>query len=105
MNIAILTCNKLTYDCCGAWCFQAFNERNKGFRIYKDTNVSLFGFLHCNGCGKDFKEELSYKFKQLRKCNVKRIHIALCVKEECKEYDKLKTTLENAGFEVVYGTH
>jgi len=50
-------------------------------------------------------EKILKKSCLTKRCNVKRIHIALCVKEECKEYDKLKTTLEEAGFEVVYGTH
>lgn len=105
LNIGILVCNKLSYECCGAWCFKAFNEKNKGFEIYKDMNVNLYGFMHCNGCEKDFEKEMDYKLKQLKKCNVTRIHMALCVKSECEKYDELKLILKKRGFEVIYGTH
>lgn len=107
MNIAILTCNKLSYECCGAWCLQAFSEKSKGFAIYKDLDeeIKLYGFFHCNGCDKDLKKELDYKMVQLKKCNVTRIHLSLCVKNQCNRYDEIKSMLENEGFEVVYGTH
>ena len=105
MNIAILICNKLSYECCGVGCFEAFNNKVKGFEIYKDEDVKLCGFMHCNGCGKDFEKELDYKINQLKNKNVTIIHMALCVKVECKEYETIQKTLEDAGFEVVYGTH
>jgi predicted metal-binding protein len=104
-NIAIMTCNKMTYDCSGTGCFDAFNNKTKAFERYLNHDVCLKAFFHCNGCDKDFMKVQAYKFEQLKKRNVTTIHMALCIDVECHRYDELKGYLLEGGFEVVDGSH
>lgn len=34
MNIAIMVCKKITFDCSGSGCFKAFTDKAKSFEIY-----------------------------------------------------------------------
>lgn len=104
-NIAILTCNKMTYKCSGIGCFDAFNNRTKAFERYGDEDIVLRTFFHCNGCDKDFAEENHYKLEQLKKRNVTIIHMALCIDVECYRYNEIKQHIISKGFQVVEGTH
>ncbi|WP_142413675.1 CGGC domain-containing protein [Hathewaya massiliensis] len=105
MNIAILVCNKMTYECAAVGCFEAFNNKSKAFEIYKGKEVILKSLFHCNGCGKDLEKEMEYKIKQLKNLNVETIHMARCIEVECNRYDKIKNFFEEKGFKVVKGSH
>ena len=104
-NIAIMVCNKVTCECAGVGCFKAFNEKSKAFEIYKNEDVKLCGFFHCNGCGKDLNKELDYKINQLHNLNVDTVHMALCIDVECSRYSDIEDFLKNNGFTVVRGSH
>ena len=100
-----MSCNKMTYECCGAWCFKSFNEKTHSFEIYKDMTLNLCSFFHCNGCGSDLVTALDYKITQLKKLDIDQIHMAKCIKVECSRYDEIKNFLINSGFKVIEGTH
>lgn len=104
-NIAIMVCHKITHKCAGGGCFSAFHNRIDAFERYKDEDVNLRGFFHCNGCDKDFLEENSYKLNGMKKRNVDTIHMALCIDVECHRYEELKSDLSSQGFDVVDGSH
>lgn len=106
MNIAIMVCKKMTFECSGTWCFKAFNEREKAFDIYKDNSkVNLCSFFHCNGCGSDLDKELEYKVTQLNKMEVDTVHMSRCIEVECNRYNEIKDFLIKNNFKVVEGTH
>ncbi|MTK13656.1 MAG: CGGC domain-containing protein [Clostridiaceae bacterium] len=106
MNIAIMVCKKITFDCSGTGCFKAFIDKSKSFEIYKsEPNTNLCGFFHCNGCDSDLSKDLDYKINQLKKLDVKTIHMSKCIDVECSRYDEIKKFLFKNGFDVVDGTH
>lgn len=104
-NIGIMICNKYSYKCSGINCFKAFNNRTKAFERYRECNVNLMAFFHCNGCEKNFLEEQTHKFDQLKRCGVSTIHMSTCMVNKCHRYDVLKGDLINSGFDVVDGSH
>ncbi|SHE74076.1 CGGC domain-containing protein [Clostridium fallax] len=105
MKIAIVICEKLSYECSAIGCFNAFNKKEKAFEIYKNDNIELFGLFHCNGCNSDLNKDLDYKITQLKKFNVEIIHLAKCIEVECFRYCEIKRFFENKGFKVIEGTH
>lgn len=105
IKIAILLCNKMTYECSATGCFNAFIKKEAAFERYNGQDVTLGTVFHCNGCNKDFKKEMNYKFKQLKTSDIETIHLARCVEVECNRYDQLKNDLLNEGFLVVDGSH
>lgn len=105
MNIAIISCNKMTYECCGSGCFKSFNKKTNSFEIYKNTDITLCSFFHCNGCGSNLETALEYKLTQLKKMEVEQIHMAKCIEVECSRYDEIKNFLITNGFKIIDGTH
>ena len=107
MNIAIMVCHKVTFECAGAICFKAFNNKDKAFQIYKNKEyINLCGFFHCGGCKSNLNNEnLDYKINQLKNINVTKVHMAKCIEVECYRYNEIKEFLEEKGFEVIQGTH
>lgn len=106
MNIAIMVCKKLTFECSGSWCFKAFAEKDKSFAIYKsEIETNLCGFFHCNGCGSNLDKELEYKVTQLKKVGVKTVHISKCIEVECDRYNEVRNFLLRNDFNVIDGTH
>lgn len=103
-NIAVIVCQKMTYECAAVGCFEAFHKRDVAFADYEE-DVCLIGLFHCNGCDKDLAEELGYKIQQLKKRKVAKIHMALCIEVECARYQDIRAFLEEQGFQVVKGTH
>lgn len=102
MKVAIMICEKLSHDCTGVGCFEAIQARKGAFKIYEA--VELKGFFHCNGCGQYFKG-MDYKFEQLKKREINRIHMARCMAVECDDYEILTNKLIEEGFEVIHGSH
>jgi len=104
-NIGVMICNKYSYKCSGVGCFDAFNKKEKAFERYKDMNITLKAFFHCNGCDKDFLVEQAHKIEQMKDRQVSTIHFSRCMANHCDYYKQLKNDLKNSGFEVVDGTH
>lgn len=104
-NIAIMVCNKVTYICTGAGCFNAFNKKTKAFERYNNQEILLGGFFHCNGCDEEREVDLVDKLKVLKKNNVEVIHMALCIDVECSNPERLEKIIVDNGFSIVKGTH
>ncbi|WP_024615748.1 CGGC domain-containing protein [Clostridium sp. Ade.TY] len=107
MSIAIMACRKLIGKCAGSGCFKAYNNSDKAFSIYGDNKEELASFFYCIGCKETLIEGENWKHKisQLKKNNVKVVHISDCIKRECETYKKHEELLKKEGFEVIHGTH
>lgn len=107
MAIAIMACRKLMNKCSGSGCFKAYNNSEAAFDIYEDNKEELGSFFYCSGCSVTMTddEDWQHKIAQLRKNNVKIIHIAKCIEVECNDYDKHERILKKEGFEVIHGSH
>ncbi|CEN80548.1 CGGC domain-containing protein [Paraclostridium sordellii] len=107
MNIAIMACRKLSNKCSGTGCFNAYNNSQDAFECYKDEKPILKSFFYCSGCKKMIFEDEDWenKINQLKRNDVDVIHIALCAKVECRDYDKHERLLSKEGFKVIHGTH
>lgn len=106
MNIAILVCEKLTYECTAIGCLEALNNNKDAFKIYKDNkDVVLSSIFHCNGCKSNLEKDMEYKINQLKKKNVKNVHLAKCIEVKCNRYGEVKSFIEYNGFKVIEGTH
>ena len=110
-NIAILTCLKATEVCSGASCFKALNDREKFFSPYKDEQVNVKSFFHCNGCSCEYENDKQYleKMNRVFSLGIDFVHVGVCTlsreKEECSVITKMIETLENNNISVVRGTH
>ncbi|MEF9992304.1 MAG: CGGC domain-containing protein [Paraclostridium sp.] len=107
MNIAIMACRKLTNKCSGTGCFDAYNDSKYAFECYKEEKPVLSSFFYCSGCKKTIFEDEDWenKINQLKKRNVEVVHLALCTKIECRNYEKHEELLKKEGFKVIHGTH
>lgn len=106
MKIAIMSCRKLMGMCSGSGCFEAYNNLDDAFDIYKEK-PELASFFYCIGCEDTLVEgeDWEHKMKQLQNKNVENIHLALCTKIECDNYKKHENILRNYGFNIVHGSH
>lgn len=107
MAIAIMACRKLMSKCSGTGCFKSYNNSRDSFEVYRNNKEDLSSFFYCSGCSDTITidENWKHKIAQLRKNNVKTIHISKCISVECNEYDRHEKILKKEGFEVVHGTH
>ncbi len=107
MSIAIMACRKLVGQCSGTGCFDAYNTLTDAFQKYENSKPILSSFFYCSGCNKTIlaQEDWNHKIEQLKRKKVSTIHIALCIKVECDNYNKHEVLLKNHGFNVIHGTH
>lgn len=107
MAIAIMSCRKLIGRCSGGGCHRAYNNSTAAFERYADNKEELASFFYCSGCEDNIIEDKEWKEKiaDLKKKDVKTIHISRCVKSKCNDYDKYEETFKKEGFEVVHGSH
>ncbi|MGG7078971.1 CGGC domain-containing protein [Clostridium sardiniense] len=107
MAIAVMACRKMTSRCSGTGCFKAYNSSTDAFEVYGDNREDLSSFFYCSGCSDTMTkdENWSHKIAQLKKNNVKTIHISRCINVNCDNYDRHEKILKKEGFEVVHGTH
>ncbi len=107
MSIAIMACRKLVGKCSGTGCFNAYNNSTAAFEIYGDNRQSLASYFYCSGCKETLSgdEDWNHKIEQLKKREVDIIHLALCIKVECDNYEKHEKMLEKEGFKIVHGSH
>ena len=102
-KISVLCCEKLSRECSGYRCFDAFNRRGDAFSIH-DQNAVIAGFFTCNGCHGFTSDQYKLKFSQLDKSGVNVIHISLCVMNGCRWMDALMDSIPKH-FTVIMGTH
>lgn len=107
MAIAIMACRKLMSKCSGTGCFKAYNNSRDAFEVYGDNKEDLSSFFYCSGCCDTMTRDENWKHKiaQLRKNNVKTIHISKCISVECNDYDRHENILKKEGFNVIHGSH
>ncbi len=114
-KIAILTCLNACKVCTGASCLHAWNEKIKSFERYRNEDVQLAAFMHCNGCGTDPETDagMAEKIERLEKISVSVVHTGVCTvmgrpQEErrvCPSIVKITEMLKSRGIEIVSGTH
>ena len=109
-KIAILSCLNASSVCSGAACFKAVNDRTKSFEIYKEEDVEIIAFFHCNGCSCDYENDIEYKEKidTVIKLKPDAVNIGKCTVTdgcECSIITKIAATISDSGIRVIRGTH
>lgn len=108
-RIAILTCNKSSQSCTGAACFWAVNEKERSFAQYRQSEipVKLWAFFHCGGCADNWGENAGFqkKLQRLKEEFVEKVHLGVCICNNCSHIDQIKEQLELAGLHWEEGTH
>ncbi len=110
VKIAVLSCLKATGVCSGAACFRAINNREKHFNIYKDMDVEVVAFFHCNGCDCDYSSDVEYLEKIEYVCSLEpdAVHVGKCTCMEgnlCTVIEAMVKYIEDRGMKVIFGTH
>ncbi|WP_462273609.1 CGGC domain-containing protein [Methanohalophilus sp.] len=104
-KIAVVRCAIVAETCPGIGCFKAFNEKAVAFSDY-DENTEMAAFFTCGGCPGRRVFRLA---RSLKKYGVEAVHLSSCMQmknyPECPHVDSIRQTLENAGIEIVEGTH
>ncbi|MBE6013305.1 MAG: CGGC domain-containing protein [Lachnospiraceae bacterium] len=109
-RIAMLTCLNSTAVCSSGGCFRAFNNRDKTFEIYKNEDVELCAFFHCNGCDCDYENDEAFnkKLDRIISMNLDAVHKGVCTfpkGKECEVIKKISERLEKSGIKIIQGTH
>ena len=118
MKIGILTCIRANDVCTGAGCLNAFCDRTNAFSGYGE-DMRLGAFMTCNDCEDRQPLEpeedpgMQEKLERLVQEEIKIMHVGVCVwlkndKFEsylCPRIIKICRMMENAGIQVVQGTH
>ncbi|MBP2030709.1 putative metal-binding protein [Methanohalophilus levihalophilus] len=104
-KIAVVRCDITAEACPGTGCFKAFNGRKVKFSDY-DDDTEMAAFFTCGGCPGRRTYRLA---KSLKKSGIDTVHLSSCMLmenyPECPHVDSIRKTFEDAGFEVVEGTH
>lgn len=107
MNIGLITCKKSADRCSGFGCFLAnVEQRNHFEEYYPDDPAEIIAYFHCGGCENILEGEnpMERQFGQLHRVNLKRVHLATCMKK-CPNLDKIQAIVKSNGFECIVGTH
>jgi len=105
-KIAVIRCEIVSEACPGVGCFKAFNERGAHFENY-DENAEMIAFFTCGGCS---GRRVFRLLKALKKHEPDVVHLSSCMLMEgfypkCPNLDTIRKTIQNAGIEIVEGTH
>ncbi|MGN9164207.1 CGGC domain-containing protein [Tissierellaceae bacterium HCP3S3_D8] len=104
MKIAIGICENTRGKCSTMGCFKAYNNRDKHFSEYKDTNIELISFFSCNICSSESKEGLIAIAERLKNAEVCRVHLGACaVKCKANRLEEIKEIFRD--IDIVEGTH
>lgn len=106
MKIAIGVCEKINGICTTMGCFKAYNNKEKHFEEYKNISTELVSFFTCDICSKNTKENIENISKKLKKFEVERLHLGVCV-VKCKAniLEEIKEVFTKNNIEVIEGTH
>lgn len=117
-KIAIFTCLQACEVCSSTACFKAFNNKTDHFAIYKNQDILLTAFLHCNGCSSNLEhdQDMRRKLDKLVSEQVSTVHLGICTSQkdschpqasriECSKITPLIEYLSAHGIEIVRGTH
>lgn len=106
-RIAVMVCKKAADGCTGSSCFWAFQEKFRSFEQYKGRPAKLWAFFHCGGCDADRKKDpgLQKKMKRLKEDGVYKVHLGVCIRNNCTQKEELCQMLEEYGLPWEMGTH
>ena len=107
MKIALMLCKKAADRCTGIGCFRSAKECSGGFSSHSPQDpADIMAFFHCGGCeaGSGDGEILAKRFEQLRKGDLKVIHLASCMKK-CERLIEIKKAVEENDFTCEVGSH
>jgi predicted metal-binding protein len=104
-KIAVVRCDIVSESCPGVGCFQAFNERKSHFETY-DKNAQIIAFT----CGCCSGRRVYSLIDSLKKQDIDFVHLSSCMLmkdnyPKCPNLDSIKKTIQDAGIEVIEGTH
>lgn len=109
LRIAIMSCRDTMLRCAGRSCVWAFQEKEKHFEIYRDSElpVRLCAYFGCNGCDTDYENDLSFrkKLERLVLDEVSIIHLSGCLCHHCPNIEKIRATIESYDIRCELGTH
>ncbi len=105
-KIAVVRCDLVSETCPGVGCFKAFNERKSCFEAY-GTDTQIIAFFTCGGCS---GRRVYRLVNALKKHGLDAVHLSSCMLMEntypkCPNLDSIKKTIQDAGIEIVEGTH
>lgn len=106
MKIAIGICGKTSGRCSSVGCFKAYNNKDKHFTAYKDTETELLAFFSCNLCFEDGQEKLVKIANKLKDNEVEKLHLGVCA-VKCKEdrLEEIKLVFTDLAIDLIEGTH
>lgn len=106
MKLAIGICKKVNGKCSTMGCFRAYNNKDKHFSQYKDTDTILMGFFTCDICTKNSKENITKISERLKSEGVEKVHLGACaVKCKADILEDIKKVFISIGIDVIEGTH
>jgi predicted metal-binding protein len=105
-KIAVVRCDLVSETCPGVGCFKAFNERKSSFEGY-GTDTQMISFFTCGGCS---GRRVYRLVNALKKHGLDVVHLSSCMLMEdtypkCPNLDSIRKTIQDAGIEIVEGTH
>ncbi len=106
MKLAICICERVTGKCSTMGCFKTYNNKEKYFSQYKDTNTELIALFSCNICSTNSTGDIITIAERLKNSEVHSIHLGACA-VNCKadKLDEVKEIFTSIGISVVEGTH
>jgi len=109
LRIAILTCRDTMLRCAGRSCIWAFQDKERHFSVYRDSElpVRLCAYFGCNGCDADYETDPSFlkKVERLVLDDVSVIHLSGCLCHHCPNLEIIRSTIESYGIRCELGTH
>lgn len=109
VRIAILSCRKTMLRCAGRSCIWAFQEKERSFEAYRESElpVRLCAYFGCNGCEANYDDDPDFrnKLERLVLDGVSVIHLSGCMTHHCPNLDKIRAKIERYGVSCVLGTH
>jgi predicted metal-binding protein len=105
-KIAVVRCDIVSEACPGVGCFKAFNDRKSHFETY-DKKAQIIAFFTCGGCS---GRRVYRLINALKKHDLDVVHLSSCMLMEdtypkCPNLDSIRKTIQDAGIEIVEGTH
>lgn len=115
-KVAVLRCLKTSASCAATGCFNAFNNREKGFERYESEDIQLAAMWTCNGCEEDMlanQAGIQTKIERMVKNGISVVHLSNCTKKPnaegekvlCPNIEDIARKLQALGITVVEGTH
>jgi predicted metal-binding protein len=86
-------------------------ERTGSFDRYKDEDIELTAFFHCNGCDitPDADRDLMEKLERVISMGTEAVHVGVCAYKDdvvmCDTVKRICDTLTEGRVDIIDGTH